>query len=74
VNSYAPAGFCSTGETRRVALAKKPVNINTIVSHLKSLNTNKTTTNAIGNTEPCLEQAHTCGDVKLVKDINTLSS
>jgi hypothetical protein len=46
----------------------------TIVSHLKSLKTNKTTTNDIGNPGPCLEQAHICGGVKPVKDNNTLSS
>jgi len=43
-------------------------------SHLKSLNTNKTTTNDIGNPGSCLEQAHKCGGVKPVKDINTLPS
>ena len=68
------SSLCSTGETRRVTLATRPVNINKIVSHLKSLNTNKTTTNDIGAYSSLFEQAHKCCGVKLDKNSYTLPS
>jgi len=41
----------------------------TIISHLNSLNTKKTTTDDIGNPGPDLGQAQKCGVVKLVSGI-----
>jgi hypothetical protein len=45
-----------------------------IYYRLKSLNTNKTTTNDVGNPGPYLEQTHKCGSVKPIKDVNIIPS
>jgi hypothetical protein len=46
----------------------------TITSHLKSLNTKKTMTYYIGNSDPCLGLSQQCDGVKPVKGIPTFPS
>ena len=47
-------------------------NKTTIISHLDSLNTQKTTTYDLGNPDPGLGQAQQCGGVTPVNGIPTL--
>ena len=47
-------------------------NIQTMTSHLKSLNTKMSTTYDAGNPGPGLGQAHKCGGIKPVNGISIL--
>jgi hypothetical protein len=51
-----------------------PISTKQTITSRSSINTKKTTTYDNGNLSPCLGQAQTCGKVKLVKGIPTLSS